>query len=227
MADGGVFDLDLQPIAPITTFEEMDETMSNVIAKLQADKEYPALFQTAFGSSAITSAHMLKALSQFMLMCVSSHSKYDSVMRNEGPVFTAAEQEGYTIFKQKCAQCHTEPLFTDHSFRNNGIGIGYNGDTGRYEVTLNEADKYKFKVPSLRNLLYTAPYMHDGRFYTLDAVLNQYSEHVGSMPTLDPLLQQNNVYGIPLTAEEKTNIIAFLNTLNDRQFVTNKVLAEQ
>jgi cytochrome c peroxidase len=227
MADGGIFDLDLQPIAPITAFEEMDETMPNVIAKLQQDKEYPALFQNAFGSSTVTSAHFLKALSQFMLMCVSSNAKYDSVMRNEGAVFTNAELEGYNLYKQKCSQCHTEPLFTDHSFRNNGIGIGLNGDAGRYAVTLNEADKYKFKVPGLRNLQYTPPYMHDGRFYTLDAVLNEYANHVEPMQNLDSLLQQNGTYGIPLTTDERTKILAFLNTLNDRHFVTNPILAEQ
>lgn len=227
MWDGGIFDLDLQPIAPITAHEEMDESLENVIAKLQARPEYPGLFEKAFGSSEITSAHLLKALSQFMLMCVSSNSKYDSVVRQEGPVFTTAEQEGYTLFKQKCAACHAEPLFTDHSFRDNGIGIGFNGDKGRYEITLNEADRYKFKVPSLRNLQYTAPYMHDGRFYTLEAVLDQYSGHAQATPNLDPLLQQNGVLGIPLSKDEKTALIAFLNTLNDKKFTTEKILSEQ
>lgn len=227
MADGGIFDLDLQPIAPITAFEEMDESMVNVISKLQQHKDYPTLFQKAFGSSTITSANFLKALSQFMLMCVSSNSKYDSVMRKEGPEFTADEQAGYTIYQLKCSQCHTEPLFTDHTFRNNGIGIGFNGDLGRYSVTLNEADKYKFKVPSLRNLQYTPPYMHDGRYYTLEALLDQYSSHVNDMATLDPLLNQNGTYGISLTSDEKLKLVAFLNTLNDKQFVTNKQLAEQ
>jgi len=227
MADGGIFDLDLQPIAPITTFEEMDETVPHVVEKLQQDPKYPALFEKAFGSSTVTSARMLQALSQFMLMCISDHSKYDSVMRKQGPAFTADEQAGYTVFRQKCASCHTEPLFTDHSFRNNGIGVGYNNDTGRYDVTLNEADKYEFRVPSLRNLMYTAPYMHDGRYYTLDAVLDQYASHVTAMPTLDPLLQRDGVYGIPLSADEKKQLLAFLNTLNDRAFVTNRQLAEQ
>lgn len=227
MWDGGIFDLDLQPIAPITAHEEMDESLENVIAKLQARPEYPCLFEKAFGSSEITSAHLLKALSQFMLMCVSSNSKYDSVVRQEGPVFTTAEQEGYTLFKQKCAACHAEPLFTDHSFRDNGIGIGFNGDKGRYEITLNEADRYKFKVPSLRNLQYTAPYMHDGRFYTLEAVLDQYLGHAQATPNLDPLLQQNGVLGIPLSKDEKTALIAFLNTLNDKKFTTEKILSEQ
>ncbi|WP_118975340.1 cytochrome-c peroxidase [Taibaiella koreensis] len=227
MWDGGIFDLDLQPVAPITAHEEMDEKVDNVLAKLQAHPDYPGLFEKAFGSKEITSANFLKALSQFMLLCVSSNAKYDSVMRQEGPAFTNDEAAGYALFRQKCAACHTEPLFTDHSFRDNGIGIGYNRDSGRYLVTLNEADLYRFKVPSLRNLAYTAPYMHDGRFYTLEAVLDQYSEQVKHTPNLDPLLQQNGVTGIPLTATEKKQLLAFLNTLNDKQFVTDRLLSEQ
>ncbi len=227
MWDGGVFDLDLQPIAPITAHEEMDESVDNVLAKLRTHPEYPGLFQKAFGSSEITSATFLKALSQFMVMCVSSNSKYDKVQRNEGETFTALESQGYQVFQQKCSSCHTEPLFTDHTFRNNGIGIGFNGDLGRYDITLQDSDKYRFKVPSLRNLQYTAPYMHDGRYYTLEAVLDQYSGNVQHSPTLDPLLQQNGVLGIPLSTAEKSALLAFLQTLNDKDFITNTMLAEQ
>lgn len=227
MWDGGVFDLDLQPIAPITAHEEMDESVENVLQKLRAHPDYPGLFKKAFGSEDITSAHMFKALSQFMLMCVSSNSRYDSILRKEGAEFTTEENRGYTVYKQKCSGCHTEPLFTDYSFRNNGIGTGNNGDSGRYAITLNEADKYKFKVPSLRNLAYTAPYMHDGRLYTLDAVLDQYSLHTKDMATLDPLLQQNGVRGIPLSVAEKADLLAFLKTLNDKAFITNPMFSEQ
>lgn len=227
MWDGGVFDLDLQPIAPITAHEEMDESVENILTKLQAHPEYPALFQKAFGSSTITSANFLKALSQFMVMCISSNSKYDKVQRKEGETFTTLENQGYQVFQQKCSGCHTEPLFTDHTFRNNGIGVGFNGDVGRYDITLQDADKYKFKVPSLRNLQYTAPYMHDGRYYTLEAVLDQYSGNVQHSATLDPLLQQNGVLGIPLNTGEKSALLAFLQTLNDKTFITNTMLAEQ
>lgn len=136
--------------------------------------------------------------------------------------FTAEEQAGYTLVQQKCGGCHKEPLFSDNSFRNNGIGIGANNDLGRYDITLNENDKYKFKVPSLRNLAFTAPYMHDGRFLRLDAVLNHYSSTLQQTPNLDPLLTNK----IPLTDTEKTYILSFLNTLNDRYFITNKLLAE-
>jgi cytochrome c peroxidase len=225
--DGGVFDLDLQPIVPITNHVEMDETVENVMNKLRAHPQYPGLFKKAFGSEEITTARVMKALSQFMLLCISAESRYDSVMRNQGVSFTPAQQQGYELFKQKCSGCHKEPLFTDFSFRNNGIAIGLNDDKGRYMITLNDADKYKFKVPSLRNVEFTAPYMHDGRFYTLDAVLDHYRNHVQSTPNLDPFLNQGSQPGIPLTNDETTNIIAFLKTLSDRKFLTNPLLSEQ
>ena len=227
MWDGGIFDLDLQPIAPITNHAEMDETVENVLNKLRGLPEYKALFKKAFGAEDITTATMVKGLSQLMVMCVSSNAKYDSVIRRQGPSFTAEEESGYALYKTNCSSCHKEPLFTDNSFRNNGIAIGANNDMGRYPVTLNEADKYKFKVPSLRNLSYTAPFMHDGRFATIDEVLEHYTNHVQATQNLDPLLQQNGTTGIALTANEKTKIISFLKTLNDRAFVTDRKLSEQ
>lgn len=221
--DGGVFDLDLQPVVPITNHVEMDETVENVLAKLRAHPQYPSLFKKAFGDTAINTVRTMKALSQFMLLCVSTESKYDSVSRNLGVSFTQQEQRGYALFQQKCAACHKEPLFTDFSFRNNGIAIGLNDDKGRYLVTLNPADEYRFKVPSLRNVEFTAPYMHDGRFITLDAVLDHYRGQVQSTPNRDPLLAS----GIPMTDQEKTDLIAFLKTLSDRRFLSNPLLAEQ
>jgi cytochrome c peroxidase len=227
MWDGGVFDLDLQPVAPITNFVEMDETVSNVLVKLRNTPPYPALFKKAFGSDDITTADMMKALSQFMVMLVSDQSKYDSVMRKQGVTFTPDEQQGYAIFQQKCSGCHKEPLFTDHSFRNNGITPGPNNDLGRYPITLNPADKYKFKVPSLRNLAYTAPYMHDGRFYTLQGVLTHYNEEVTDMPTLDPLLKVNGKPGISLTSDEQQKLLTFLNTLNDKNFIKDERFSQE
>jgi cytochrome c peroxidase len=227
MWDGGIFDLDLQSIAPITNHVEMGETMANVLLKLSTSSQYPPLFKKAFGSEEITSSNFLKALSQFMLLCVSSNSKYDSVMRGEGNVaFTADEQEGYLLFKQKCGNCHREPLFTDNSFRNNGISISNVNDSGRYLITQNNTDLYRFKVPSLRNLAYTAPYMHDGRFFTLDAVLDHYTGQVKNTPNLDALLQQNGVLGITLNTDEREKIKAFLNTLNDHSFLVDKRFSE-
>lgn len=228
MWDGGIFDLDLQAIAPITNHVEMDETMENVLNKLRNTAPYPSLFRSAFGSEEISSSKFLKALSQFMLLCTSSNSRYDSVMRHEpGKIFTTEEQHGYTVFKQKCGTCHTEPLFTDNSFRNNGIAISMVNDEGRYLITQDDKDRYRFKVPSLRNLAYTAPYMHDGRFFTLEAVLDHYSGHVQATPNLDPLLQQGGNPGIPMNDEEKAAIGSFLKTLNDRSFILDKRFSEQ
>jgi cytochrome c peroxidase len=148
-------------------------------------------------------------------------------MRNQGAVFTSDEQQGYTLYKQKCSTCHAEPLFTDNSFRNNGINPSGLNDEGRYLVTLNTTDKYKFKVPNLRNLYYTSPYMHDGRFFDLQGVLDHYTSQVQNTPNLDPVLQQGSQLGIAMTADEKLKILAFLNTLNDRVFVTDKRFSEQ
>ena len=227
MWDGGVFDLDLQAIAPLTNHAEMDETMSNVLSKLRTSARYPPLFRKAYGSDDITTAAFLKSLSQFMVMCISCNSKYDSVKRHEGgKVFTPDEEKGYVLFRQKCGSCHAEPLFTDQSFRNNGIPVSNNADLGRYLITQNDADKYKFKVPSLRNLEYTAPYMHDGRFLTLDAVLNHYTSQVEQTANLDPVFVANGFTGIALSASERKLITAFLNTLNDRSFLLDKRFSE-
>jgi len=225
--DGGVFHLDLQPLVPITTHAEMDEKLSVVIEKLKQHPEYPALFNKVFGKPEINSANLLKALSQFMLMCISSNSKYDKVMRKEGVVFTPEEQKGYVLFKKNCANCHKEPLFTDGSFRNNGLPPGLNDDKGRFMITLDSTDTYKFKVPSLRNIEFTGPYMHDGRFYDLGQAIDHYRFNVQHTSNLDPLMEQNGKHGFPMNDEEKASILAFLKTLTDKEFLTNPMLAEQ
>ncbi|RZM27650.1 MAG: c-type cytochrome [Pedobacter sp.] len=228
MWGGGVYDLDLQPISPITTHEEMDENLENVLGKIRALPKYTSLFKAAFGTEEVTTARFMKALSQFMLMCISSNSKYDKVTRKDAGVsFTPDEQAGYTLFKEKCASCHSEPLFTDGSFRNNGLAASVINDKGLYAATLMESDKYKFKVPSLRNLQYTAPYMHDGRFLSLAGVLEHYNAEVQPMQNLDPLLNQNGKLGIALNTDQKAKITAFLNTLNDAEFINNKMFSEQ
>ncbi|CAN5523549.1 cytochrome c peroxidase [soil metagenome] len=227
MWDGGIADMDLQAIAPITNHVEMDETMANVLQKLRSSSTYPALFKKAYGSDEISTASFLKSLSQFMAMCVSSNSKYDSVKRNQGVSFSKEEEKGYNLVKQKCTPCHQEPLFTDYSFRNNGSSISGVNDMGRYQVTQHDADKYTFKVPSLRNLSFTAPYMHDGRFFTLDAVLDHYTGQVQNTPNLDPLFQKGVKLGIPLTTNERSSILVFLKTLDDRSFLFDKRFSEQ
>lgn len=227
MWDGGVFNLDLFPINPITNPVEMDEKMDRILVKLRSIPEYQNRFRNVFGTSGITATNLFKALSQYMVMCISSNSKYDSVMRHTGVRFNQAEQAGYKIFKQNCSNCHKEPLFTDGSFRNNGLSHKFNPDSGRQAITIHPTDRYKFKVPSLRNLSYTLPYMHDGRFTRLEQVLNHYSNQILDEPTLDPLLKRKGKPGIPLTPENKNNLKAFLLTLNDKHFITQKNLSEQ
>lgn len=220
MWDGGISHIEVMPIAPLTNPVEMNETLENIISKLEQSEKYRELFKKAYGNEEITDQKLLKALTQYMMMIVSNNSKYDKVKRGEA-AFTSAEQQGYVLFQQKCAQCHTEPLFTDYSFRNNGLDDSFT-DQGRYLITQQESDRGKFKVPSLRNVALTYPYMHDGRFYTLNEVLNQYATGVQHSATLDPLLEN----GIPLPGNEKTLLIAFLNTLSDYELLTNSLLSE-
>ena len=123
------------------------------------------------------------------------------------------------ILEKKCSNCHKEPLFTDGSFRNNGLAPSPVNDQGLYNATLQETDRLKFKMPSLRNLSYTAPYMHDGRFLTLESVFEHYNSEVQPTTNLDPLLRQNGKYGITLSADDRKKLAAFLKTLDDEKQV--------
>ena len=226
--DGATSHLDLFPIIPITNEVEMGETMTNVLSKLQADSEYQRLFALAFEDAEVSNENFLKALAQFMVMMISSNSKYDKYVRDEeGGDFSALEKEGLAVFEAKCATCHATDLFTDNSFRNNGLppypGIN---DIGRAEVSGSASDNYKFKVPSLRNVAITAPYMHDGHFGSLQSVLNFYNSGVQDSETLDPILKQNDRLGISLSTEEQEALIAFLNTLTDNEFLEDARFAE-
>lgn len=224
--DGVSHDLDERSLVPITTDFEMDSSMPEVVGKLNTDANYKKLFKAAFGDENITGERVLKAISQFMVTMVSADSKYDRVLKGK-TAFTAEENEGYQLFRNNCASCHSGALFTDESFRNTGMyyNAQYN-DRGRYRVTLDWNDNMKFRVPSLRNVEYTAPYMHDGRFTTLEAVLNFYSDLVENQPNLDPLLKKDGHIGIRMNPSEKQYIIAFLKTLTDQNFITNKAFAE-
>lgn len=224
--DGVSHDLDERSLVPITTDFEMDSSMPEVVGKLNTDANYKKLFKAAFGDENITGERVLKAISQFMVTMVSADSKYDRVLKGK-TAFTAEENEGYQLFRNNCASCHSGALFTDESFRNTGMyyNAQYN-DRGRYRVTLDWNDNMKFRVPSLRNVEYTAPYMHDGRFTPLEAVLNFYSDLVENQPNLDPLLKKDGHIGIRMNATEKQYIIAFLKTLSDQNFITNKAFAE-
>lgn len=226
MWDGVIHNLNEQPISPITDVNEMDSSIPEAISKIKDDQKYKKLFRAAYGDETVTGERILKALSQFMASLISADSKYDRAKRGEEQ-FTSEESQGMALFGQKCASCHSGELFTDESFRN--TGMYYNTefkDAGRYRVTLSQDDWMKFRVPSLRNIEYTAPYMHDGRFYTLEAVLNFYSNNVENNPNLDPQLKQNNHIGIVMNSQEKQFIIAFLKTLSDKTFISNPKFAE-
>lgn len=220
--DGGITHLDLQPLAPITNPVEMAETIDNVLNKLRADATYRLMFKAAFGSEEINTKRMTQALSQFMLTMVSADSKYDKVMRGEA-TFNLPESLGYDIFKQKCASCHKEPLFTDLSYRNTGLPMdAVLQDKGRMRITQNPADSLKFRVPSLRNIMVSSYYGHDGRFFDVYQVLEHYNSGVINGPTTDPLVKNK----IPLSNFEKGQLVAFFSALTDSSFLKNKKLAQ-
>lgn len=227
MWDGSVEHLDLQPVVPITAEVEMNESINNVLRKLKEDPKYVKMFAEAFENDTISAKNMLSALSQFVTMMVSANTKYDRVVRGEGDFFTSEEEQGKKLFEQKCATCHAGVLFTDQSYRNNGLSIDpkYN-DIGRMNVTGLETDKYKFRVPGLRNVAITFPYMHDGRFRTLLEVLDHYDSGMVFTQNLDPIFQEEPTLGIPLTEEEKIKIIAFLETLTDDDFIFDERFSE-
>lgn len=224
--DGAAVNLDMVSIVPIHDENEMDETIPAILGKLRADEAYQRLFRLAFDDEEITSTNMFRAMSQFMTIMVSKDSKYDKYVRNEeGGNLNELELQGLNLFQSKCASCHATDLFTDNEFRNIGLPINpILQDMGRAEVSGDPADNNKFKVPSLRNVELTAPYMHDGRFGSLTSVLNHYRNNVQDDVNLDPLLRHENGRGIPMTNEEAEAIIEFLKTLTDYEFINNPEL---
>lgn len=225
MHDGGVNHIEVQPLAPITNTVEMGSDINPVIAKLQASSRYRDLFKKAYGSDTVSTQRMFRAMTQFMGLMYSYNSKYDYYKRRENNVeFSDAESRGYSLFISKCSSCHTEPLFSDFAFRSNGLPVDvFLKDSGRAHITGLPGDRYKFKTPSLRNIAKTAPYMHDGRFTTLQQCLDHYTNGVTNLTNLDPLLQNN---GLQLSANDKQDIIAFLQTLTDYKFLGDKRFAD-
>jgi cytochrome c peroxidase len=214
MWDGAIHNLDMQALAPLNHPAEMDEDIENVVQKLNESTRYKKAFYSAWGDSIVTGEHFLKAISQFQLSLVSATAKYDAVKSGTAN-FTEQEQAGYSIFQNNCNSCHREPLFSTYGFANNGLAIDTAlNDLGRYGITEKEEDRLKFKIPSLRNLSYTFPYMHDGRFNKLSEVLNHYT-HLQPGDSPERALRS----ALPLTSRDKTDIIAFLLTLDDKEFV--------
>jgi cytochrome c peroxidase len=225
MHDGGINHIEVQPLAPITNSVEMGDNIVDVVAKLQASSKYKNLFKNAYGSEEVTSEGMFKSMAQFMSLMYSYDSKYDYYKRNENNVtLNDAELRGYNLFLVNCNSCHTEPLFSDFKFRNNGLSANTSiNDEGRSHITGLQEDKYKFKTPSLRNISLTAPYMHDGRFDYLEQCLDHYTNGVTNLINLDPLLTNN---GLLLSSQDKKDIISFLRTLTDYKFINDKRFAD-
>lgn len=226
--DGRAPSLRAQALMPIQDHREMDETLERVTAKLARSGQYPALFEKAFGSPEITAEKIGLAVENFVLTLTSHDSKFDRAQRGEDTL-SPEEQRGFELFMMEreprmgsfgadCFHCHGGPLFTDHQFRNNGLAISEE-DPGRYAVTKAPVDRGAFATPSLRNIALTAPYMHDGRFSTLEEVLDHYSEGVKRTDTLDPNLAKHPDGGLHLSAADKRAVIAFLRALTDRQYL--------
>lgn len=201
----------------ITNPKEMGETVDNVLNKLRQDSSYKRMFREAFNDDKITSENMYKALDQFVISLVSADSRFDKVQQGKD-AFTTEEQQGYDVFKNKCAVCHSGILFTDFSLRNIGLEVDpLLNDYGRMRVTGKPQDSLKFRVPSLRNLEFTSYYMHDGRYNLPRNAIKHYEYDIHQSATLDPLL----VNGIQLTTSQEDDLVVFLRTLSDSSFLNN------
>lgn len=240
--DGAFTKLEDQARFPIENPVELHQPLAQGVAKLQATDLYPPLFLKAFGTKTITEDLVLKALAQFERTLISANSRYDQVLRTGSTAgLTSDEQAGLDLYTThitlgpqgvvkrgaECLHCHNQPLMTARDFFNNGLDLTF-ADPGRGRVTNVARDNGKFIAPSLRNIALTAPYMHDGRFQTLEQVLDHYSDHVQkASPGLDVNLANavnNPPFGLQmdLTPTEKRQIIAFLKTLTDSTFIKDK-----
>ena len=224
--DGRDRGLENQVFEPITNPLEMHSTWEVVAEKLQAHPEYPELFNAAFRSQTIDSVLVSKAIAQFERTLISANSKFDKFLLGTANL-TPEESNGFTIFmdesKGDCFHCHgseNNPLWTDNKFHNNGLDSTFS-DLGLGNVTGDPADNGKFKTPSLRNLAFTAPYMHDGRFETIEEVINHYSEGLQNSTTIDPLMKKVDQGGVQLSPQEKSDLKAFLLSLSDPDFINN------
>ncbi|WP_298779501.1 cytochrome c peroxidase [uncultured Polaribacter sp.] len=224
--DGKEFSLENQALEPVSNPTEMNSDWKTVIEKLQNHTEYPTLFLQAFGTLTIDSTLVTKAIAQYERTLISGNSKFDQFLLGE-TTLTSEEQNGFDIFMDEargdCFHCHgsnNNPLWTDNAFHNNGLDSNFS-DLGLGAITGDPADNGKFKSPSIRNLAFTAPYMHDGRFATLEEVINHYSEGLQPSSTIDPLMKKVNQGGVNLSSKDKADLKAFLLTLSDFDFINN------
>lgn len=224
--DGRAKTLEEQVFEPVTNPIEMNNTWEKAVASLQSNSQYPGMFEKAFGTPVIDSVLVSKAIAQFLRTLVSGNSRFDRYLLGTGTL-TDSEINGFNVFmsedKGDCFHCHGNafnPLWTDNLFRNNGLDKTF-ADLGLGEITGDPRDNGKFKTPSLRNLAYTAPYMHDGRFATIDEVIDHYSEGLVYSETIDPLMKAIAQGGVQLSDSDKTDLKAFILSLSDPGFIEN------
>lgn len=224
--DGRAVGLEGQAFGPVVNEIEMKNTWPDAVATLQATSNYPDLFLQAFGTTTIDSVLVVKAIAQFERTMISGNSRFDRHLLGED-ILTESELNGFAVFMDEnrgdCFHCHgsdANPLWTDNIFHNNGLDSSFE-DNGLGDITNDPLDNGKFKSPSLRNLAYTAPYMHDGRFATLDEVINHYSEGLVFSETIDPLMKNVAEGGAHLTDQDKADLKAFLLSLSEPEFTTN------
>jgi len=229
--DGNELSLERQVLEPVRNPIEMHSDWKNVAEKLTNHSEYSTLFLQAFGTAIIDSSLVAKAISQFERTLISGNSKFDKYLRGE-TTLTPQEQNGFNVFmdeaKGDCFHCHgsdNNPLWTDNAFHNNGLDESFT-DLGLGKVSGDPADNGKFKSPSIRNLAFTAPYMHDGRFATLEQVINHYSEGLKASSTIDPLMKKVSQGGVGLSPQDKADLKAFLLSLTDDDFINNPSFQE-
>ena len=230
--DGGAKNLESQAFGPLTNEDEMHQDLVELEAKLNAMPKYVSKFKLAF-KEGVSSANVVKALAQFQRTLISAGSRYDMYKRGEaGGNLSAIELEGLSLVESKCKGCHSGELFTDYSYHNNGIDESFSDELdgiyqGRFRVSFNPLDIGKFKTPTLRNILLTAPYMHDGRFNSIEDVLDHYSSGIKRSATVDQLLiKDDGNPGIVMKPEEKNAVLAFLKTLTDQSFIQNKNISK-
>lgn len=221
--DGGSTNLESQAFGPLTHPDEMRQDLFELVAELRADRNYPSLFRKVFGDTTLKTGYIVQALAQFQRTLISAGSKYDQVKQQKA-VFSASEEKGFRIVQEKCGGCHPSPLFTDNDFHNNGIDADFSNTAfegiyqGRYRISYDPQDLGKFRTPTLRNIMITAPYMHDGRFADIDEVLDHYSSGIHVSSTLDSKIPLS---GFQLSPEDKTAVVHFLKCLNDPAFIQN------
>lgn len=234
--DGRASTLEEQIIQPVINPIEMHETWKNGLNKIKGKTEYQNGFFNAFQSSKIDSLNAAKAIAQFLRTLISSESKFDIMYKSiynltlsneEKSILQTVTQDewgGYYLFNSMdgadCFHCHSGPLLRIEGFSNNGLDFIFN-DLGRGAITNNPNDNGKFKIPTLRNIGFTAPYMHDGRFKTLDEVIDHYSSGIHQSSTLDPNMEFAYQGGIQLNNSQKKMLKAFLLTMNDFKFINN------